>query len=189
MRARSEVRVNESIAITLAGCRGILSRTALIALCLVALSGCLDTPDPEQMNALLAGGIPDHSAFGSTPCEDCHTVDRPAPQIDATTGAPIIHGGNRDCGECHVAGGANWRTFIAFSHVPVPETCDDCHLETRPAVLVNDNMLHTYPGVGDCVGCHAAEAGVTWAGASYEHNPLPTTCAECHSGRRFALGR
>jgi hypothetical protein len=162
----------------------MLSRTGLLVLCLVALSGCLNTPDPAQVNALLAGGIPDHSAFGSTACVSCHSLDRPAPQIDTTTGAPIIHGGDSDCGECHVAGGANWRTFIAFNHSPVPEACDNCHLAARPTALVNDKMLHSYPGVGDCVACHAAEAGVTWASASYAHDPLPSSCDECHSAQR-----
>ena len=72
----------------------------------------------------------------------------------AVTGA-VVHGGGRDCGECHVAGAANWRTFVAYSHSPVPEACDDCHLAARPTAIVNNKMLHSYSGVGDCVACHA----------------------------------
>ncbi|MEO8225223.1 MAG: hypothetical protein ABI661_10500, partial [Gammaproteobacteria bacterium] len=119
-------------------CLGVLS--------LLTLNGCLNTPSSQQVSAVVAAGIPDHSAFGSTPCETCHALDRPAPTIDPVTNAEVIHGGGRDCGECHVPGAPNWRTFVAFSHSPVPVACDDCHLASRPTAIVN-NMVHTYPGV------------------------------------------
>jgi hypothetical protein len=164
--------------------RQMLSWIGLAVLSLLNLNGCLNTPSSEQVNAVIAGGIPDHAAFGSTSCETCHSLDRPAPTIAAETGAEVIHGGGRDCGECHIAGAANWRTFVPFSHSPLPATCDTCHLASRPTAIVNDKMAHTYAGVGDCVACHAPGAGVTWANGTYVHEPLPGSCAECHSAQR-----
>lgn len=160
------------------------SRIGFLVLSLLALNGCLNVPDNEQVNAVIAGGIPDHSAFGSTSCVTCHSLDRPAPVRATTTGVEVIHGGGRDCGECHIAGAANWRSFVTFSHSPVPASCDDCHLASRPTAIVNDKMLHSYSGVGDCVACHSADAGFTWANGTYVHEPLPGSCSECHSAQR-----
>jgi hypothetical protein len=150
---------------------------------LLTLTGCLNIPSDQQANALLASGIPDHSAFGSTPCVTCHALDRPPPSIQAVTGTQVIHGGGRDCGECHVAGAANWRSFVNFSHSPIPVSCADCHLLAQPTAIVN-YMLHAYPNVGDCVACHTAGVGVSWAQGTYAHQPVPVTCAECHSAQR-----
>ena len=158
-----------------ANARRRASRIVLLACSLVALAGCLKIPSNQSVDPLVASGIPDHSAFGSTPCVTCHALDRPLPTIQAVTGIQMIHGGGRDCGACHVAGGANWRSFVNFSHSPIPVSCADCHLTTQPTALVN-MMLHSYPGVGDCVGCHAADAGVTWAKGTYAHQPIPGTC-------------
>ena len=47
-------------------------------------------------------------------------------------------------------------------------------------------MSHAYPGVGDCVACHAAGAGIAWTTATYVHEPAPASCAECHSAQRPA---
>ncbi len=157
-----------------------LAAAGLLAFSLFALSGCLNTPANQSIDPAFALGIPDHSAFGNTPCVTCHEVDRPPPTIQAGTGIPMPHGDGRDCGECHVAGGASWREFTTFSHSPTPETCSDCHLSAQPTTLVN-RMLHTYPGVGDCVACHAASAGVAWTGGTYAHQPIPGTCVECHA--------
>jgi len=154
-----------------------------LLLSLGTLTGCLNTGANQPVDPLLAAGIPDHTAFGNTPCETCHALDRPPPTIQAVTGIQMIHGDGRDCGECHVAGAANWRTFVAFSHSPVPVSCTDCHHSAQPTALVNE-MLHAYPGVGDCVACHSADAGVTWTKGTYAHQPLPGTCAECHSAKR-----
>lgn len=160
-----------------------LTWIAFLVLSLGGLTGCLNTPSNESVDPLVAAGIPDHTAFGNTPCVTCHEVDRPPPTIQAGTGIPAVHGDGRDCGECHVAGAANWRTFVAFSHSPVPATCTDCHHSAQPTALVNQ-MLHTYPGVGDCVACHAADAGVTWTNGTYDHQPIPSTCVECHAAER-----
>ena len=110
----------------------IVSRTGLLIVSLFALNGCLNTDSSGQVSALMAGGIPDHSAFVGMSCDSCHAQDRPAPTIDTVTGVEIVHGGGRDCGECHVAGAPNWRTFVPFNHSPLPATCNDCHLAARP---------------------------------------------------------
>lgn len=156
-----------------------------LALCLLALGGCSGSPSPEPVPPQAEAGIPDHTQFASLACVQCHDLDRPAPVIDATTGAALVHGGGADCGGCHTAGGASWRIFTAFSHAPTPVSCLDCHASARPTGIVNQ-MLHAYPGVGDCVACHAAGAGVTWTTGSYAHEPAPGTCAECHAAQRPA---
>jgi hypothetical protein len=45
-------------------------------------------------------------------------------------------------------------------------------------------MSHAYAGVGDCVDCHTAGAGVTWASGPFSHLPAPSACAGCHAGAR-----
>jgi hypothetical protein len=156
----------------------------LVLLGLLALAGCSSTPSPEPIHALPDTAIPDHAAFSSIACDKCHEFDRPPPAIDAATGALLVHGNGADCGQCHTAGGPTWANFTAFNHSPLPDSCLDCHETKRPAALVNGNMLHTYPGVGDCVACHAAGAGVAWTGGTFSHVPLPGSCAECHSAER-----
>ncbi len=156
---------------------------AALALVVLALSGCSQPPSPQPVRAQPERGIPDHTPFAGISCLNCHDQDRPAPIIDATTGAPLIHGGGADCGQCHTAGGATWRIFTTFTHSPTPASCLDCHSTARPAALVNQ-MLHSYAGVGDCVDCHTVGAGVTWTGGTYAHEPNPASCAECHSAQR-----
>ncbi len=157
---------------------------ALLLLCALGLGGCTNPPSPQPVQSRSERGIPDHSTFANLSCLSCHDRDRPAPVIDTTTGAGMIHGGGQDCGQCHTAGGASWRIFTAFSHSPTPDTCLDCHSSARPAALVNNKMLHSYSGVGDCVDCHAADAGTTWTTGTFSHEPYPATCDGCHSGQR-----
>jgi hypothetical protein len=166
------------------GTRGTSAWLGLATLLLLALAGCSSPPSPEPVPPLGERGIPDHTPFADLSCVQCHDLDRPAPVIDTLTNAPIIHGGGQDCGQCHTAGGASWRIFTTFSHSPTPASCLDCHSTIRPAGLVNDHMLHSYPGVGDCVACHAAGAGVSWTTATFVHEPTAVTCAECHTAQR-----
>ncbi len=155
----------------------------LLLLSLLGLVACSSPPSPQKVHALGEPGIPDHAPFADISCLKCHDRDRPAPVTDTTTGAALIHGGGQDCGQCHTAGGASWRVFSAFSHVPTPGSCLDCHSSARPTAIVN-NMAHSYAGVGDCAACHAGGAGVTWTSATYVHEPVPQSCAECHSAQR-----
>lgn len=155
---------------------------ACLAMAMLGIGACSSPPSPQPVQPLDVG-IPDHVPFAALRCTQCHDRDRPAPVIDATTGAPLIHGGEQECGACHTAGGASWRIFATFSHTPTPETCLDCHSTARPTALVNQ-MLHAYPGVGDCVACHTTGAGVSWTSGTYNHLPSPATCAECHSEQR-----
>ncbi|MCL4720538.1 MAG: hypothetical protein KJ041_01020, partial [Gammaproteobacteria bacterium] len=149
----------------------------LLLLSLLGLVACSSPPSPQKVHALGEPGIPDHAPFADISCLKCHDRDRPAPVTDTTTGAALIHGGGQDCGQCHTAGGASWRVFSAFSHVPTPGSCLDCHSSARPTAIVN-NMAHSYAGVGDCAACHAGGAGVTWTSATYVHEPVPQSCAE-----------
>ncbi len=152
-------------------------------LLLLILGGCSNAPSPQPVSAAGEPVIPDHTPFADISCLNCHAADRPAPVIDTATGAAVIHGGGKDCGQCHTAGAASWRVFTAFSHSPAPAACFDCHSAAQPTVLVN-RMLHNYPGVGDCAACHVANAGLTWRGGTYAHEPYPGSCAECHAAER-----
>lgn len=150
---------------------------------LLALAAC-STPAPEAVHDVsTADAIPDHTPFANLECVTCHELDRPPPAIDAASGAEVVHGGGEDCGGCHVAGGTSWRAFTAFNHAPTPSACGDCHASARPAGIVN-GMLHTFPNVGDCADCHAGTAGITWSGATFGHDPVPTTCDACHAADR-----
>ena len=77
----------------------IVSRIGFVVLSALALTGCLNIPANPGVNPSIAGGIPDHSAFGTLACTTCHSDDRPAPTISAGTGAQVLHGGGRDCAE------------------------------------------------------------------------------------------
>ncbi len=152
-----------------------------ISLC-ISLSGCLEAPKaPERFLAADRNTV-DHSAFIGMPCSKCHEVKRPEPIIDPNTGFEIVHGNGADCAQCHVAG-TTWKGFTNFSHSPTPEACIKCHSDKRPVNIVK-GFAHNYPGIGDCVKCHADSAGSSWAGAKFNHDPLPQTCAECHNADR-----
>src|SRR5205085_494287 len=55
----------------------------------------------------------------------------------------------------------------------------------KPVGLVGPlGFDHATRGTGDCILCHTAVAGntgLTWAGAAFNHSPLPTDCASCHT--------
>ena len=103
----------------------VASRHCLLTGC------CLNVPSNQQVNPMLAGCIPDHTAFGNTPCVTCHEVDRPPPTIQAVTGIQMIHGDGRDCGECHVAGAIELADLRRFQ--PLPASCDVYRLSPHGA--------------------------------------------------------
>lgn len=126
------------------------------------------------------------SSFNHDPtpesCNSCHEKNRPA--------AP--HLASKDCVGCHA-----FPTFkrLAFSHLPKPAVCEDCH--TRPATV----GLRAYPNQGppagflvndpkavggrhyegkDCSACHRTpdEGGSAF---TFTHSmPRADFCLPCH---------
>lgn len=117
----------------------------------------------------------DHTQVNTSSCTNCHEKDRPAP----ANGIP--HGNGGDCVSCHKPA-PTWPLSLTsgFSHTPVPTSCNSCHLNKQPQGLINrfDHALITGQ---DCVGCHKANVGISWAGGVYGHSPTPTSCTTCHA--------
>ncbi|HYX32688.1 MAG TPA: hypothetical protein VE954_06210 [Oligoflexus sp.] len=115
-------------------------------------------------------------------CNSCHEKNRPA--------APHI--ANKDCVGCHA-----FPTFkrVAFSHLPKPAVCEECH--ARPATA----GLRAYPNQGppvgflandpkamgsrhyvgkDCISCHRTpDEGAT--AFNFTHStPRADFCLPCH---------
>lgn len=112
-----------------------------------------------------------------TSCSVCHEKQRPAP----VAGNP--HGTGADCVNCHQVDA--WTNVSGFSHSPTPSTCINCHLNKRPTGPVGSKQFdHAKGGTGDCVSCHASQAGITWSGGNFSHSPQPTSCLDCHIGSR-----
>lgn len=153
-----------------------------------------------------------------TECTDCHQESRPTGFVGAiddgrappsgpmkhdavvwrdespTENSIVIH----DCGVCHVPA-EGWST--AAFHEPLddarleqPESCLDCHANSRPETVLTSANSSLAPGlefdhsVGegmrDCALCHASTT--SWEGGSF-HRPddvLPPACSPCHEGER-----
>ncbi len=114
----------------------------------------------------------------------------------------------QDCQLCHKAPsagaqGATWSTsradggttkyHAAITTAQQPQSCLDCHANTRPTlpVALDGGILvdHQNPALlGDCRTCHsnaAAVSGASWVGGTFHAAvPAPSTCLPCHAGER-----
>lgn len=126
-----------------------------------------------------AGALFSHMPI-PTQCATCHEGNRP---LDVVAGFSHDAGGSGDCSSCHFSPGVKW-SGATFSHTPNPASCNDCHANKRPVGLVGTPPFdHASGGSGDCVSCHK-QPGVVWSGAKYDHTPTPTSCNDCHAGKR-----
>lgn len=79
---------------------------------------------------------------------------------------------------------------VAFHEKFTPETnCASCHQTDRPSAktpLHNFDHMRADFQATDCNTCHFQKEswGLTWAGGQYKHDPLPSTCMECHINQR-----
>lgn len=120
---------------------------------------------------------------GQKSCVACHEKDRPAPP----------HVAKEDCVACHSY--PSFKNVQAFSHIPKPPTCENCH--ARPTTV----GLQSYPNQGppagfdpnnknapgsghyvgkDCGTCHATpnEGAASFV---FSHSaPKPGICLPCH---------
>lgn len=122
--------------------------------------------------------------YGHTPapsnCAGCHADNAVKDSFPA--GHIAVNG--LDCKSCHQASVTgnygNW-TGGVFSHNPEPATCKTCHADgaSRDSFPVG----HITVGTLDCKACHQATLTnyTSWAGAIFNHNPVPATCGSCHS--------
>lgn len=134
-------------------------------------------------------------------CAACHATGAPFAAFPAAGHQDI---GLQDCSSCH-----NTTTWVGsnsphFFGAPVPTTCISCHTSRRPSGTVGTVSLvnnitptgglfdhATNGGQGDCVDCHTSvptNVGVTWAGGSFSHSPMPATCSGCHSASQVPTG-
>jgi Class III cytochrome C family len=120
-----------------------------------------------------------HSPLPSA-CAQCHATDMPTTVVNNFDHQTF---GMGDCVNCHAANaGVTWLN-ANFVHTNSLTTCSDCHSSERPSGLAN-GFDHSVGGMGDCITCHTTNIGVNWLGATFSHNPTPTTCAGCHSSER-----
>lgn len=80
------------------------------------------------------------------------------------------------------------RTAGVVHTTAMKQSCTACHIALRPTSPVGfpsfDHTVAKFGGQGDCVTCHVGNAGMTWAGAKFGHNPQPGSCIECHAAER-----
>ena len=144
-----------------------------------------------------------------TACASCHLSNRPSPTTIVPTSLAgklvdaFLHDakyvGTRDCVQCHSNVAANKANIgknfsgALFDHKSPSNpavnisTCQDCHSGQRtPGVAQGATKYdHNIGGLGDCVSCHK-QPGITWAGATFAHTPVPTSCSTCHENKRPA---
>ncbi|MFW7380096.1 MAG: hypothetical protein ACOH5I_14880 [Oligoflexus sp.] len=116
-------------------------------------------------------------------CVSCHEINRPAPP----------HVASQDCVNCHSYPGFD--NIQAFSHLPKPETCEDCH--ARPTTTAsraypnqgppvdfdpnNPNSIGSGHYVGkDCVTCHNTPAEGSTVFSFTHSTPRTDFCLPCH---------
>ncbi len=119
-------------------------------------------------------------------CSSCHDTGGIHDSIKSKPGhIPTL---GIDCIACHQASLAtlslptkNWKGGIQ-NHTPTPQTCAVCH-----GVGQTKNhfpALHIPTFGKDCKVCHLVTTTTgykDWKKGVYGHNPVPTTCAQCHS--------
>lgn len=162
------------------------------------------TQTQEDIGVTWRSGVFNHKSNSNssvTTCRECHLANMPSVTVGTSS---FDHGttGSKECVECHKNTGANWST-TNYSHSPMPATCNSCHYSSRPNPVTYYPYDSTKPtlslyahatgfnGAADCVSCHteiAANAGVSWAGAKYNHTTstgaIVSTCSSCHTGNR-----
>ena len=120
-----------------------------------------------------------------TECASCHGNGQANGAVPARVANEMnhSHAGLPDCISCHAANAGSIWSGATYSHSPAPTSCQDCHEAQRPSGPIgNTGFDHATNGTGDCVGCHLANTGRTWASGSLSHTPVPTSCLSCHSG-------
>lgn len=148
-----------------------------------------------------------------TACQSCHISSRPGPTVilpsilNNKRISAFLHDtkyiGTRDCVACHANNttnkanvGKNWSAAYYDHKNPTNlaasiSTCQDCHRDQRtPGVPQGaSGYNHSNGGMGDCVDCHN-QPGIKWAGAAstFNHSPVPASCATCHENKRPASG-
>lgn len=161
----------------------VTNRLALLLLVTLPalLTACLQTPGVTNASRMLAsfnhGGV-------TQGCSSCHEASRPAALMDAS-GNLVVHGSGLDCGVCHTpqTPSVPWiKTITLVSHNPTPTQCSTCHIHQRPVGPIGPTpqFNHANGGLGECLLCHTQNAGISWAGGHFSHNPVPTSCSNCH---------
>ncbi len=149
-----------------------------------------------------------------TTCMNCHTAaQRPTGPVgnNPVFNHDIDSGGRGDCVSCHNRPenlGRTWQQ-AKFGHSPTPAACMSCHASdpgyTAIQNVVKNQMVHVFPGMPDCVRCHAgpsmagqwtswvAQVGVTngvytpraTLGVFHSNfGSTPSSCTTCHTNER-----
>lgn len=131
-----------------------------------------------------------HSTLSSTTrCDSCHLSSKPATPVPVGSPDMMDHTkiGTTDCRTCHTSVPANigvsWNPGV-YNHSPAPTTCMSCHINKRPATLVNGFNHSNFPTT-DCATCHTVNVGINWTGARPHALSGTTTgstlnCTSCH---------
>lgn len=114
----------------------------------------IDIPNQDKFN---------HTIY-QTECTTCHDKKE----------RPPTHPTDTVCNGCHIAG-TNWKDFKFHKD---GSNCYTCHSNQMPIGIVN-RFDHNIGAVVDCKECHT-NPGNTFAGATYNHNPIPNKCNPCH---------
>ncbi len=176
---------------------------------------CSDCHTPSMPNGFVGPIKPDRTPVSGEMKHDAVTWSGGAP--GATSAVSV------DCGLCHQAPGRNISTWsiglsgvspalmhasLAGAGAPQPQSCLDCHANSRPcpsgdcsipitaatapSLPANLQFDHQSPeALADCSRCHttaAAMQGASWAGGKFHMvgSASPKTCLPCHANERPA---
>ncbi|MBI5261883.1 MAG: hypothetical protein HY852_08730, partial [Bradyrhizobium sp.] len=132
-----------------------------------------------------AGAFYQHKA-SDTYCVGCHD-NAVAPGM-ATP--PHIPARGVQCSECHTNTAPSFATYTMNHSAVAGSRCDTCHNAAyttqgnQGAFGTAQRPNHVPTGGQDCITCHAnaATSHISWAGATFVHQPSDSNCASCHNG-------
>lgn len=128
-----------------------------------------------------ANGLRGTTRLVTQDCQLCHR---------APTAAML----NADWSSSRTDGGSPARYHAAMPLAQQPQSCLDCHANSRPVALLSlRNGLQfdhqASDALGDCRACHGdsrALSGTAWDAGTFHGagQPAPATCLPCHEGER-----
>lgn len=137
--------------------RWILPLIGSVGVILTMFNNC-GIQRPAVTNSQFASIGYSHTGL-ETSCSVCHESARPQLNIGSHnfSHSSAQFGTTGDCIGCHSTNvGENWSGGV-FPHSPYPTSCQTCHTNQRPALIVGPDTNpfdHSINGLGDCVSCH-----------------------------------
>jgi hypothetical protein len=168
----------------------------------VSCNGCHDGQNPVSIKE--RGRPPEPHPQGARECKECHVHPAWKPVVafdhlpepksceichsDNNTTAPKLgrpttetHPKVGDCKGCHTYNNWNDVNVANYNHDPAPASCLGCHdKQPNTNATYRGIPVEPHPASGDCITCHTI---ASWLPATFNHDPKPTSCNQCHEGK------